>query len=168
MTDSAKEAWSKVGERFGSWGRRVADHYRSAGSKGDGDGGRDGWDGTAPAEPEGELKRTVKSLVDELSRGFSAVNETIRDDTARRELADAVSAIGDAVTATVEETTGAIRGGNESTRRSSAPAAEPDEGGSSEATSGDGAAGSSEVASSEEEAESDDDDDAGSTEGPAR
>ena len=32
MTDSAKDAWGEVGDKFASWGRRVADRYKEAGS----------------------------------------------------------------------------------------------------------------------------------------
>lgn len=102
MTENAKQAWGEVGEKFTSWGRQVADRYRDTGSKGEAD----------AAETERELKRAAKELVEELTRGFSALSETLRDDQAKRELSDAVSSIGDAITATVEETAGAIRSGS--------------------------------------------------------
>ncbi len=83
MTENAKQAWGEVGEKFTSWGRQVADRYRGSGAKGN-----------------------------QLTRGFSALSDTFRDGEARHELTDAVSSIGDAITATVDETAGAIRSGS--------------------------------------------------------
>ena len=31
----AKEAWNDVGERFASWGKRVSERYREAGTTGE-------------------------------------------------------------------------------------------------------------------------------------
>lgn len=104
MTESAKQAWNDVGERFTTWGRRVADRYREAG-------------GTESGEAEDaqrELQRAAKELIDELSRGVTALGDTLRDEQARRELGDAVSAIGDAITATVNEAAEGIRKGGAS------------------------------------------------------
>ncbi|MGZ5305960.1 MAG: hypothetical protein ACXWEG_04430 [Actinomycetota bacterium] len=111
MTEGAKQAWGEVGEKFSSWGRRVADRYQEAGSteKADAD------------EAERELKRAMKDLFDELSRGVSAVGATLKDDQAKKELTDAVSAIGDAITATVNEATEAIRSKGSSTPPPPAP-----------------------------------------------
>jgi len=103
MSDSAKEAWTDVGERFTVWGRGVAERYR----------------GTSAAESEAvetetEMKRAAKELIDELSRGINALGETFRDDQAKRDLADAVSAIGDAITKTVNEASEGLRAGRSS------------------------------------------------------
>lgn len=87
MTDdprSAKDAWGEVGEKFASWGRRVSDRYQ-----------------------EGE----AKGLIDEISRGFSALGKTIRDDSANKELSEAMDALGDAISATVTEAGKSIRSG---------------------------------------------------------
>ena len=100
MAEDAKEAWSEVGEKFGSWGHRLADRYNEAGSS-----------NAAAEEKARELQRAAKELVDQLSRGFSAVGTTLRDDEANKDLRDAVSAIGDAITATVNEATEGIRSG---------------------------------------------------------
>lgn len=105
MTESAKQAWGEVGEKFSSFGRRVADRYREAGST----------ESTDADEAERELKRAMKELFDELSRGVSAVGATLKDDQAKKELSGAVSAIGDAITATVSEATEAIRSKGSST-----------------------------------------------------
>jgi hypothetical protein len=84
MTNEAKQAWGEVGEKFSSWGRRLADRYHEKGTaeKADAD------------ETERELKRAAKELVDELSKGVSALADTIRDDQAKKELSDALSAVG--------------------------------------------------------------------------
>jgi hypothetical protein len=107
MTESAKQAWGEVGDKFSSWGRRVADRYQQSGAT----------EKTDADEAERELKQAMKELFDELSRGVSAVGATLKDDQAKKELSDAVNAIGDAITATVSEATEAIRskGGGAST-----------------------------------------------------
>ena len=93
MTRDAKQAWGEVGDKFSSWGRRVADGIT-----------RQDWlRRRAANDAERELKRAAKELIDELSRGVSALGDTFRDDQARKDLADAVSSIGDAITATVNE-----------------------------------------------------------------
>ncbi|MGH2596253.1 MAG: hypothetical protein ACRDH7_09855 [Actinomycetota bacterium] len=99
MTESAKQSWGEVGEKFPSFGRRIADRYHQSGST-----------ETADAdEAERELKRAMKDLFDELSRGVSAVGGTLKDDQAKQDLSEAVSALGDTITATVNEATEAIR-----------------------------------------------------------
>ena len=99
MTDNAKQAWGEVGEKFSSWGRRIADRYHEAGPA----------ETSEADEAEREVKRAMKELFDELSRGVSAVGGTLKDDQAKKELSEAVSALGDAITATVNEATEAIR-----------------------------------------------------------
>jgi len=105
MTDSAKQAWNDVGERFSSWGHRVADRYKEAGPG----------EAAEAEEAQRELRRAAKEVIDELARGVSALGGTLRDDAANKELMDAVSAIGDAITATVNEASDAIRSGRGST-----------------------------------------------------
>ncbi len=104
MAESAKEAWGDVGERFTSWGKGLAERYHEAGKTGE----------QEAAAAETELKRAAKDLVDELSRGVTALGDTFRDDQAKRDLADAVGAIGDAITATVNEATEGLRSGRAS------------------------------------------------------
>jgi len=101
MTENAKDAWREVGERFASWGRRVSDRYQASAPG----------DAEAAAATEQELKRAAKELIDELARGFAAVGKTLRDDQANRDLGDAIDAIGDAITASVNEVADAIRTG---------------------------------------------------------
>jgi DNA-binding ferritin-like protein len=100
MTDDAKEAWGQVGEKFSSWGRRVADRYKEAGST-----------EAEVEESQRQLVQAAKDVVDELARGFTAVGKTLRDEEATRELQEAVSAIGDAISATVSEATEGVRSG---------------------------------------------------------
>jgi hypothetical protein len=125
MTESAKQAWSEVGDRFSSFGRRVADRYREAGT-----------DEAAESEAsQRELQRVAKELVDELARGFSAIGATIRDEEAKRDLGNAVSAIGDAITATVNEASEGIRSGRTGSSGDSAEGS-----GGAEGSEGDGEA----------------------------
>ena len=59
MTKDAKQAWGEVGDKFSSWGRRVADRYHETGSA----------EAAAADDAERELKRAAKELIDELSGG---------------------------------------------------------------------------------------------------
>ena len=67
MTKDAKQAWGEVGDKFSSWGRRVADRYHATGSA----------EATAADDAERELKRAAKELIDELSRGVSALGRHV-------------------------------------------------------------------------------------------
>jgi hypothetical protein len=127
MTESAKQAWSEVGDKFSSFGRRVADRYREAGTD----------EAAESEESQRELQRAAKEMIDELSRGFSAISATIRDEEAKRNLGDAVSAIGDAITATVNEASEGIRSGRTGSTGDSA-------GGSADSDSAGGADGTEE------------------------
>ncbi len=116
MTDDAKQAWSEVGERFSSWGRRVADRYEESGSS-----------EAAAEEKTRELQRAAKELIEGVSRGFSALGKTLRDDEANKALSDAVNAIGDAITATVNEATAGIRAGRSTPERDREDSPGPDD-----------------------------------------
>jgi prophage DNA circulation protein len=96
MADSAKDAWTNVGDRFSSWGRRLADQYKEAGA-------------TETQETERKLEEAARELGDQLNRAFTALGDTLRDEQAKRDLRDAVGAIGDAVAATVNEAQMALR-----------------------------------------------------------
>lgn len=131
MTEGAKQAWSEVGDKFSSFGRRVADRYREAGT-----------DEAAESEAsQRELQRAAKELIDELARGFSAIGATIRDEEAKRDLGDAVSAIGDAITATVNEASEGIRSGRSSGSGSAEGSEGPGKTGGSESPGDPGASG---------------------------
>lgn len=101
MTDNAKKAWSDVGEKFASWGRGVAERRPESGQK----------QAAAAEEDERELQRVVKNVVEELSRGATAIGKTFRDEQAKKELTSAISAVGDAITATVNEVVEGVRSG---------------------------------------------------------
>ena len=51
MTKDAKQAWGEVGDKFSSWGRRVADRYHAAGSA----------EASAADDAERELKQRRRS-----------------------------------------------------------------------------------------------------------
>jgi hypothetical protein len=90
----------------------VADKYQEAG-------------GETPRDAQRKLEDAAREVREQLNRAFKALGETLRDDQAKQGLRDAVGAIGDAVTATVNEA-GAIRqrlgrGGSET------PPEQPDE-----------------------------------------
>lgn len=97
MTDNAKAAWNDVGGHFASLGRRVADRYKQGGAEG------------SVEETGRKLEQAAQGVVEELTRGFNAIDGTLRDDAAKKELKDAVNAIGSAITATVTETSETIR-----------------------------------------------------------
>ena len=98
MTDDAKQAWGQVGERFSALGRRIADHYQASGEEAE------------AREAEQALQRAAKEIVAVVQRGAETVEKTFKDQDAGRELTQAFNALGDAITATAEETADAIRG----------------------------------------------------------
>jgi hypothetical protein len=110
MADEAKQAWGEVGDRFSAWGKRVADRYHEAGDA-----------GAAEAdEAERELTKAAKDVFDELAKGVKALGATIKDQEANAELSDAVSALGNAITASVTEAADALRSKGEQGRPPSA------------------------------------------------
>jgi hypothetical protein len=96
--EGSKQAWNEVGERFTSLGQRLANNYRSGGP---------------PAPSSKETQRNVEEVVREignqLGRALDAIDETVRDEDARRDLKSAFTALGTAISATVDEATGAMR-----------------------------------------------------------
>ena len=93
------EAWNEVGDRFATWGRRVAERYKEAG----------GAAGEAAREGQRTLEDAARDVTDALDRAFTALGDTIRDDDARQDLKEAVRALGDAISVTVSETGDQIR-----------------------------------------------------------
>jgi hypothetical protein len=90
-----RDAWADVSERLTGWGRLVASRYK-----------------TAPAETAttSDRKRdAAHDLGDQLNRAFTALGDTLRDETAKQELRGAMKAFGDAVSLTVNETAEQIR-----------------------------------------------------------
>ena len=98
MTDGSKQAWNDVAERFTSLGKRVAENYRSGGPE------------PSPKQPQRGVEEVVREIGNQVGRAFEALDETVRDEDARRELRGAFNALGTALSATVDEATGAIRG----------------------------------------------------------
>jgi hypothetical protein len=100
MTDGSRQAWGEVGERFTSLGKRLAENYRAGGT-----------DETSARESERKVEELVREIGNQLGRAFEAVDETVRDDEARRDLKGAFSALGAAISTSVDEAAGAMRGG---------------------------------------------------------
>jgi hypothetical protein len=93
------EAWNEVGDRFATWGRRVAERYKEA----------SGAAGEAAREGQRTLEDAARDVTDALDRAFTALGETVRDDDAKQDLKEAVRALGDAISVTVSETGDQIR-----------------------------------------------------------
>jgi hypothetical protein len=116
--ENAKQAWNDVGERFSSLGRRLSGHYREAG-------------GAGRATVEGsqrKLEEAAREIGNEIGRAFAALGETISDDDAKQDLKRAVSAIGDAVTVTVNEAGKAVRSRGAADEQPQRPDRDTDEG----------------------------------------
>jgi len=116
--ENAKQAWNDVGERFSSLGRRLSGHYREAG-------------GAGRATVEGsqrKLEEAAREIGNEIGRAFAALGDTISDDDAKQDLKRAVSAIGDAVTVTVNEAGKAVRSRGTTDEQPQRPDRDADEG----------------------------------------
>jgi hypothetical protein len=105
MERSSKDAWNEVGERFASWGRHLSDRYKEAGS------------GESAKETQHKLEEAARQIGNQLDRAFSALDGTLRDGEAKKDLKDAVGAIGTAVGATIDDAGNAMRrrGGSDQT-----------------------------------------------------
>ena len=101
MTNGPKDAWGEVGERFTALGRRLANSYRA----------KDSSDASA-AETQRKVEDVVREIGNQLGRALDALDETVRDEEARRDLKGAFNALGTAISTTVDEATEAIRGGS--------------------------------------------------------
>lgn len=100
MADGSGPAWNDVEQRFAAWGKHVSQRYHDA--------ARDKDEGT-DAETQRKLEAAAREVVDELGRAFGAVGDTLKDDEAKRDLREAVSALGVAIGATLSEAGDAIR-----------------------------------------------------------
>jgi hypothetical protein len=103
MADDAKQAWMRVGERFGSVGKKLADRYKEGG---DGE--------TAATEGQHKLEEVAKDLLARVERAVDAVDGTVRDPDARTDVKEALNALGDALTVTAREVESAVRRGGDS------------------------------------------------------
>jgi len=98
MSES-KEKWDDVGDRFNALGRKLKTHY----------------DANAGAGPEqenahqAEINGALRQIGDALEAGFTAIGESLRDTEMRDELKSAGVAIGDALTASLEDVKNAIK-----------------------------------------------------------
>ena len=100
MADDAKQAWSDAGERFASFGKRLSERYREAGPAG----------AAEAREAQRTLEDAAKEVGAQLTRALDAVGATIGDDQAKADLKQAVSAVGEALGATLDEAAQALRG----------------------------------------------------------
>jgi hypothetical protein len=100
MGDGAKQAWSDVGQRFSTLGKRLADNYNASNA-----------DASSPAETQRKVEEVVREIGNQLGRALEALDETVRDEEAKKDLKGAFSALGTAISSSVDEATGAIRGG---------------------------------------------------------
>jgi F0F1-type ATP synthase membrane subunit b/b' len=97
MAQNSKDAWNQVGERFASFGRHLSDHYKEAGSE------------QNATDSQRKLEEAARQIGNQLDRAFSALDGTLRDAEAKKDLKDAVGAIGSAVTATIDDAGNVIR-----------------------------------------------------------
>ncbi len=93
-----KQAWNEVGERFSSLGKRLANNYKT------------GSDDASTKETQRKVEEVVREIGNQLGRAFDAVDETVRDQGAREDLKGAFNALGTAISSTVDEAAGAVRG----------------------------------------------------------
>jgi hypothetical protein len=100
MADDSKRAWNEVGERFSSVGKRLADNYRAGDT-----------DAASAKETQRKVEEVVREIGNQLGRAKEALDETVRDEDARKDLKGAFSALGTAISSSVDEVAGAIRGG---------------------------------------------------------
>jgi hypothetical protein len=114
MGQSAKDAWNEVGKRFASWGRHLSDHYEEAGAA------------ENVKDTQRKLEEAARQIGNQLDQAFRALDGTLRDAEAKKDLKDAVGAIGSAVSATIDDAGNAIRRKG-STSESWAPPERPDD-----------------------------------------
>ena len=99
MADEVKQAWGDVGDKFASLGKRLADRYRESG----------GGEPAAAAETKHKLEEVARELAAQLERAVDALDATVRDEEARKDLKGAASAMGSAISLTVNQAADAVR-----------------------------------------------------------
>ena len=99
MADDSKQAWSEVGNRFSSVGKRLADAYQ-AGSK---------QDDTSAKETQHKVEEVAREIGNQLDRALDALDETMRDPEARANLKIAFGALGTAISTSVNEAAEAVK-----------------------------------------------------------
>lgn len=94
MAESSKQAWEDVGERFTTFGRTVAEHYRQRGEE----------RGAPPTEEDRrKLDEAIETLTRQLDQAFTSLGDTLRDPEAKEELKQAARSVGSALTVTFTE-----------------------------------------------------------------
>jgi hypothetical protein len=76
-------------------------------------------------ETQRSVEEVVKEIGNQLGRALEALDETVRDEEARKDLKGAFNALGSAISTSVDEAAGAIRGGTASNPQPPRP--DPDE-----------------------------------------
>jgi hypothetical protein len=100
MAESSKQAWEDVGERFASFGRLVAEHYKQRGEE----------RGAPTAEEDRRrLEEAVATITRQLDQAFSSLGDTLRDPEAKDDLKTAARAVGDALAITFTEVGAEVR-----------------------------------------------------------
>lgn len=94
---TSKNAWNEVGDRFTAVGKRLAGHYGER------------TDGPSATETQHRVEEVVREIGNQLGRALEAVDDTVRDDAARQDLKQAFTALGSAISSTVEDAASAIR-----------------------------------------------------------
>jgi hypothetical protein len=95
---AAKDAWNEVGDRFTAVGRRLAGHYGTRN------------EGASPKDTQHKVEEVVREIGNQLGHALEAMDDTVRDDEARRDLKNAFNALGTAISSTVDDAASAIRG----------------------------------------------------------
>lgn len=99
MSDASKQAWSEVGEWVSTLGQRLRSNYSAASP-----------DAASTKETQHKVEEVVREIGNELGRALEALDETVRDEDARQDLKRAFNALGTAISSSVDEVAGAIRG----------------------------------------------------------
>lgn len=105
MADEAKQAWNEVGNRFSSVGKRLADRYQASGAR----------DDATSKETQRKIEEVAREIGNQLDRAFDALDETVRDPETRSDLKIAFGTLGNAISASVNEATEALKNRGDTT-----------------------------------------------------
>jgi len=94
MPENSKEAWEDVGERFASFGRLVAEHYKQRGEE---------RSTPTPEEDRRKLEEALATITRQLDQAFTSLGDTFRDPEAKDGLKQAARSVGDALAVTFTE-----------------------------------------------------------------
>ncbi len=94
MAEGTKQAWEDVGDRFTSFGKMVAEHYRQRGEE----------RGAPPTEEDRrKLEEGLATITRQLDQAFTSFGDTLRDPEAKESLKQAAKSVGDALAVTFTE-----------------------------------------------------------------